>query len=479
MLRILGSTTRLCDGLTRREALRAGGLGLLGLTLADLDAGAAPGAASLRRFGQAKSCILLYLYGAPSQLETFDLKPEAPDDVRSQFRPIATSVPGVQICEHLPRTARVMHRATLIRSLTSPYNIHNVAYALSGVPTTDIPMELNPRDTRHWPCFGSVLDYLATRGGQHLRDLPTQVALPWKFSSRSEPFRRGGPFGGFLGTGYDPVWAEFHGQATKGDPFVGIAPKMRFQVSQPGAAEITLDRLDQRRSLLQQFDRARARLLDSEVARGFDRQQQMALRLVSSSKMGRALDVEREPHSLRERYGFTLFGQSVLAARRLIEAGVRLTTVFWDEFREANSAWDTHVRQETRLRDELCPGFDLAYSALLDDLEVRGLLDETLVVVLSEHGRTPKLNKTPGGGREHWGGAFSALLAGGGVRRGQVLGATDRIAAFPKDYPVSPKDVLATIYHLLGVDPATHLHDREGRPVGLVPGGKVIEPVLA
>jgi hypothetical protein len=479
MLRILGSATRLCDGLTRREALRAGGLGFLGLSLPHLLRPAQASAGSnLPGFGRAKSCILLYLYGAPSQLETFDLKPDAPADVRSQFRPIATSVPGVQICEHLPRTARVLDRATLVRSLTSPYNIHNVAYVLSGTPTTDIPMELNPRDTRHWPCFGSVLDYLSARDGK-ARAVPTQVALPWKFSSRSEPFRRGGPFGGFLGTGFDPVWAEYHGTFATGDPYRGVEADLRFQLSKPGAAEITLDRLHRRRSLLEQFDRARGRISEDAVARGFDRQQQLALQLVTSSRTARALDVEREPRALRERYGQTLFGQSALAARRLIEAGVRLATVFWDEFREANSAWDTHVRQESRLKDELCPGFDLAYSALIEDLEARGLLDETLVVVLSEHGRTPKLSKTPGGGREHWSGAFCALLAGGGVRRGSVLGATDRIAGFPKESPVSPKDVLATIYHLLGVDPETLLQDREGRPVPLAPGGRVLAGVLA
>jgi hypothetical protein len=476
MLRILGSAKRLCDGLTRREALCAGGLGALGLALPDLLAAAEAGTKPGRRFGQAKQCILLYLYGAPSQLETFDLKPDAPSDVRSQFKPIATAVPGVGICEHLPRTARVMDRVTLLRSLTSPYNIHNVAYALSGVPATDIPMELNPRDARHWPCFGSVLDYLAGQAGKK-RDVPGQVALPWKFSSRSEPFRRGGPFGGFLGAGYDPVWAEFHGKATQPDPYGGVEPNLRFQVSPPGTAGVTLDRLSRRRSLLEQFETAR-RAADAPEVRGFDRHRQMALGLLTSSKMGRALDVQREPRALRDRYGMTLFGQATLTARRLIEHGARLATVFWDEFKEANSAWDTHVRQETRLKDELLPGFDLAYSALVTDLEARGLLDETLVIVLSEHGRTPKLNKTPGGGREHWSGAFCALLAGGGVRKGQVIGATDRIAGYPREHPVSPKDVLATVYHLLGVGPDTHLHDREGKPVALVPGGQVLTAAI-
>lgn len=480
MLRILGSTTTLCDGLTRREALRAGSLGFLGLTLPHLltSSQAAHSARSVSGFGKAKSCILLYLYGAPSQLETFDLKPDAPSDVKSQFKPIATRLPGVHICEHLPRTAQLLDRVTLIRSLTSPYNIHNVAYALSGIPTTDIPMELNPRDSRHWPSFGSVLDYLATQSGQRRKDVPVQVALPWKFSSRSEPFRRGGPYGGFLGPGYDPVWVEFHGEATDGDPYRGIHPHGRFQLTPPGTTEITLDRLDRRRSLLSQFERQRSRLLEAASTQGFNRQQQLALQLVGSSAVGRALNLEREPRSRRERYGMTLFGQATLTARRLLEAGVRLTTVFWDEFREANSAWDTHVRQESRLKDELCPGFDLAFSALLEDLEARGLLEETLVVVLSEHGRTPKLNRTPGGGREHWSGAFCAVLAGAGIQRGQVIGSTDALAGFPREHPVSPKDILATIYHLLGVESQTHLHDREGRPVALVPNGNLLVSAL-
>ncbi len=370
-----------------------------------------------------------------------------------------------------------MHQATIIRSMSHPYNIHGAAYALTGTPTTDIPMELNPRDSRHWPFFGSVLDYLAGHAGKKSRDVPLSVGLPWKFSSHSEPFRRGGPYAGFLGSGYDPVWAEFHGKATQPDPYRGIESDGRFQIGQPGLPAITLDRLDRRRSLLSQLDRAQRRA-DTGGA-GFARHQQLALELMTSSTVARALDVEREPRKLRERYGMTLFGQATLAARRLIEHGVRLTTVFWDEYKDANTAWDTHVHQETRLRDELLPGFDLAFSALLCDLQARGLLDTTLVAVLTEHGRTPKLTKTPGGGREHWSGAYSVILAGGGIRRGHVLGATDRIAGFPKDSPVTPKDVLATMYHLMGVDPETHLHDREGRPVPLAPGGKVLTGVLS
>jgi hypothetical protein len=372
-----------------------------------------------------------------------------------------------------------MHLTTLIRSMTHPYNIHSAAYTLTGTPTTDIPMELNPRDARHWPFFGSVLDYLqARKTGRRRQDLPFSVGLPWKFSNYS-PFKRGGPYGGFLGSGYDPVWGDFADLPARGDPYRGIPAPGKFLLGRPDLPDLTLDRLNGRRSLLQQLDRQQRTLAAAPASRGFDRHQQLAFDLVTSSKVHRALDVKREPRSIRERYGPTLFGQSVLAARRLIEHGVKLVTVFWDEYQEANSAWDTHIHQYTRLKDELLPGFDQAYPALLTDLEARGMLDETLVACVSEHGRTPKLNNAVGGGREHWSSVYSGLFAGGGIRRGSVLGASDKIAGFPKDFPVSPKDVLCTIYHLLGVDPHTQIQGREGRPVALVPEGKVLTPILA
>lgn len=483
MLRILGSARRLCDGWTRREMLRAGGLSLYGLPWASLlhlqeTQAAAPPTRRPRGFGKAKACILLYLYGAPSQLETFDLKPEAPTDVRSQFKPIATSVPGLHICEHLPRTARLMHHTTLVRSLSHPYNIHSAAYTLTGIPKTDIPLELNPRDGRHWPFFGSVLEYLRGPQTAARRGLPGNVALPWRFSTRAEPFRRGGPYGGFLGAGYDPVWAEFEGEVPHTDPYRGITLQGGFQFGAPGTV-VDLDQLHRRRSLLQQLEARRPALAEA-AQRSYDRHQGQVFDLLASPRLRRALDLSAEPVALRERYGLTLFGQGALAARRLIEHGVPLVTVIWDEYQEANSAWDTHVRQYSRLKDELLPGFDRAYSALLTDLVDRGLLEETLVLCLSEHGRTPKLNREPGGGREHWSQAYCGLFAGGGIREGGVLGASDRLAAFPKEQPVSPKDVLCTIYHLLGVDPHhTHLTDREGRPVPLVPEGEVLTGLLA
>src|SRR5690242_2871066 len=213
MLKILGSTSQLCDGLSRRELLRAGGLSLLGLSTAGLLRNESLSAAesdAAGSFGRAKACILLYLYGAPSQLETYDPKLEAPVEIRGEFKAIDSAVPGLQVCEHLPNLARVLDRATVVRSMTHPYNIHSAAYALTGVPQVDIPMELNPYDSRHWPFIGSVLDYLERRDRPALvRDVPGNVGLPFQFSSRCAEFVRGGPYGGFLGQAYNPVWSEF------------------------------------------------------------------------------------------------------------------------------------------------------------------------------------------------------------------------------------------------------------------------------
>jgi hypothetical protein len=481
MLKILGSRKQVCTGVSRRDFLTAGSLGIGGLALAaGSPATAAAAPIRSRSFGKAKQCIVLYLYGAASQLETFDLKPDAPADTRGPFNPIETSVPGVRICEHLPRLAKEMHRVTVIRSMTHPYPIHCAAYALTGNPQCDIPMELNPRDQRHWPYIGSVVDYLDGRTGAARRDIPGNVCLPWRISSRSRPHKRAGTYGGFLGTGYDPVYTEFIGEWPKGDPYRGITPESYFQFT-PNAdrqPEITLDRLARRRSLLDQFDEQRRRLEGSSALTGYDQVQQKALSLVTSEKMREALDLSKEPAALRERYGMTLFGQGTLAARRLVERGVRFATVVWDEFNQSCiSGWDTHVQAVPRLTGELLPGLDMALSALLQDLSQRGMLDETLVLVLTEHGRPPKLNAA--GGRDHWSDVYSCLVAGGGMKRGVVVGASDQEAGQPAEHPVSPKDVLATAYHLLGIDPETQIVDALQRPLPLVADGRIDEALIA
>jgi hypothetical protein len=500
MLRILGSARRLCSGWTRREMLRAGGLGLLGISLADylrlrpLQAAPAPDRLA-KSFGRAKACILLYLYGAPSQLETFDMKPDAPVEIRGEFKPIRSRLPGLDVCELLPHAARVMDRVTLVRSLHHPYPLHGVAYALTGVPQIDVPMELNPRDPRHWPFLGSVVDYLHRRKEKKSRAVPDNIALPFPFSSRRVgEVARAGPYAAFLGAAYNPIWTEFHGRATRhvvktlqqqkldvAEPYVGIAPDGRFELATATElpADITLDRLDKRRSLVEQFDRARRQGRTTESARGFDHYREMAYNLIGSEKIRAALDLSREPRRLRETYGLTVFGQAALTARRLVEAGSRFVSVFWDEYGLAGSAWDTHWDHYPRMKQELMPGLDLALAGLIEDLDARGMLDDTLVLCLSEHGRTPKLQNVKGGGRDHWSRAYCGLLAGGGVARGRVVGKTDKIASDVVERPMSPKDILATVYHLLGIDPHTTLTDRTGRPMPLVSEGEVLADVLA
>jgi hypothetical protein len=481
--------------------LCAGGLSLLGISLPDyLRLSAAQPARGAGKgipgFGRAKACILLYLYGAPSQLETFDMKPDAPVEIRGELKPIRSRLPGLDVCELLPHAARVMDRVTVVRSLTHPYPLHGVAYALTGVPQIDVPMELNPRDPRHWPFIGSVVDYLQRNTRRtDLKSVPQNIALPFPFSTRRiGEVARAGPYAAFLGGAYNPVWTEFRGQATKhmlktlqeqklnvAEPYIGITPESRFELATATElpADITLDRLDTRRSLVEQFDRARRDLRSSDAGRGFDRYREMAYNLIGSEKVRTALDLSREHPRLRESYGMTLFGQAALAARRLIEAGSRFVSVFWDEYGLAGSAWDTHWDHFPRLKQELMPGFDRALAGLIDDLDMRGMLDETLVLCLSEHGRTPKLSNTKGGGRDHWSRAYCGLLAGAGVARGKVVGKTDKIAGDVIERPVSPKDILATVYHLLGIDLETTLRDRTGRPLPLVAGGTVITDVLA
>ncbi len=492
MIRVLGGPKRLCDGLTRRDLLQVTGAGLLGAGLAG---GASPAAAStgLPGFGKAKSCILLFLYGSHSQIETFDPKPDAPERIRGEFGSIPSSVPGLDVCEGLPNLATVMDRATVIRSVTHPYPVHGVAYATTGNPTIPLAMELSPRDPAHWPFIGSVVDHLDGRGARAVGErpeVPRNLQLPFAFSSRRiGEVARAGPYGGFLGQSFDPICTEFVGEGTRKtrktlasmtwddyELYRGITPESRFRLGGLGSGDVVVDRLDRRRSLLQQLEDVRRALPGGA---SLDRNRDMAYRLLRSPSFRRAFDLGEESPETREMYGMTLFGQATLTARRLVEAGGRFVTVFWDEFGLAASGWDTHWDHFPRMRDELLPGLDRTLSGLLLDLDRRGMLDETLVVLMSEHGRTPQIGSVPGGGRDHWSRCYSILMAGGGVARGNVVGKSDKIGGDVLDRPVSPKDVLATMYHLLGIDPAEVLQDRLGRPMALVPGAEVVPEVLA
>jgi hypothetical protein len=501
MLSILGSTRKLCGGISRRDLLRIGGLGLAGLTLPDLLAFQKQSAASEsprpRSFGKAKNVIVVHLYGSPSQLETFDPKPGAPVEIRGELNSIQSSLPGCDVCELFPNAAKVMDRCTVVRSMTHPYPLHGVAYALTGVPAIDVPMELSPRDSRHWPYFGSVVDYLEAKNppSDKPRAVPANMALPFRFSSRRVgEVPRAGPYAAFLGSEYDPVWTDFEGSATKGlkrtlkdlvfednDPFMGVSPDSHFVV--PSATslqpDVTLDRMNRRRSLLGQLEQVRADLASTSSGRQFDRYRRMTYELLESDQLRTALDSRKESAQTRALYGETLFGLSCLTARRLVEAGSRVVSVFWDEFGVAGSAWDTHFNHYPRMKQELCPGLDQGWYGLITDLDQRGLLDDTLVLLTSEHGRTPRIsNSVDGGGRDHWSRVYTNVLAGAGIVRGKVVGASDKHGGDVARRPMSPKDVLATMYHLLGIDHHLLVHDALGRPLPLVEG-TVATDVLA
>jgi hypothetical protein len=502
VLRILGSPKRLCTGLTRRDFLHLGALGLgLDMLSRPSPALAAPpnppsrpsSAGDTTSFGRARNVILLYLFGGPSHLETLDMKPDAPAEIRGELKPIRSTLKGCDVCEHLPHLARVMDRVTVLRSLNHPWNFHGMMWATTGIAEGSIPIEETQKHALHQPFLGSVFDHDRRRrfGPKPPGEPPDNIILPWPLSSRRPAALYARPHASFLGPEHDPLWAEFRGRATRSmlrmsfgpaqeihDPYLGITPDSRFEIAAEAQMpeDMTLDRLSQRRSLLEQFDAARRAFDTSPAARGLDQQRGRAWALVNSTKVRTALDLDRESDRLREQYGMTLFGQGCLQARRLVEAGCRFVTVVWDEFGQLNAGWDTHVDQANRLKQDLLPGLDRAFASLIEDLESRGLLEETLVCVMNEMGRTPKLE---GNGRGHWGRAYTNFFAGGGVARGRVVGKTDSIGAVPVERPVSAKDVLATIYHLVGIDAHAALTDRLNRPVPLVPYGELIREMLA
>lgn len=481
MLRVLNSSPTQSNRLRRRSLLRAGGLSLLGAPLLWTAAGGETSVATLPNFGRAKRCLVLYIYGAWSQLDTFDPKPEAPESIRGEFGTIDSKLPGVRVCEHLPRTANVLDRCTLVRSMSHPWAIHSASYTLTGNPDTE-RIEGRQRNPDQWPYIGGVIDYCASRGefGPQPRGVPVNVMLPWRQSLYARPNKRSGTFGGFLGTAFDPLWTEFRGEAPQGDPFREITPDGRLEFGSSDGTAITLDSLDRRRSLLTHFEQRTAELDRSASAAGYSKQRELALDFLARPQVIDALRLEREPMSLREDYGMTLFGQSCLSARRLLEANVKFVTVCWDEFGQTDESWDTHYDHHSRMREFLLPTFDKAFSALMLDLDRRELLDDTLVLCLSEHGRTPTFDITAAGapGRGHWSRAYCQLFAGAGVPRGQVVGSTNAIAGDVLDRPIDPKDILRTAYHLLGVDADRELIASPGRSVPLVAGGQVVRELL-
>jgi hypothetical protein len=406
-------------------------------------------------FGQAKSCILCFLFGAPAHQDIWDLKPQAPSEVRGEFQPIPSRAPGIWLSEHIPHVAAVADRLTIVRSVTHPDNTHTIAmhYMLTGVRHSQ--PQTNPRNqATDFPCFGAVLQYLYASQ----RALPAGISLNApanQVSANNHIFP--GFFAGLLGSSFDPLFISQDPSAADFEPF-------------PVAKGDEVERFERRRNLLAALD-SRGEAID-RVPPGLKTYYDQALDLVTSSAARRAFELHREPDEVRDRYGRSPFGQGLLLARRLVEAGVPLITVNWAR---DDAYWDTHADNFRLLKASLLPPFDRAFSALIEDLDQRGLLSETLVVCLGEFGRTPKINAAAG--RDHWAACNSVVLAGAGVARGRLVGASDRLAAYPAELPVAPEDLAATIYHALGVDPATELHDREQRPLRLS-HGRVLHEVF-
>lgn len=433
---------RRCDAVTRRDVLHVGGLTAFGLTLSDwLNLRAQGAESSLPR---ATSCILIWLDGGPSHLETFDPKPNAPTEVRGPFGPIATSVAGIQISEHLARTATQLDKIAIVRSMTSTLGEHNFAshYLLTGY---------KPTPALVYPGMPSVMTQLR---GNH-KTLPLNIAL-------QRPNAMAGP--GYLDQSTSPF-------VVQGDP-----SRPDFQVQDLSSAGIlSKQRLQRRQSMRRAVDQLAKGMEASELPANDSFEQ--AYRLLASTRARDAFDLTKETPDTRGRYGRHQLGQSCLMARRLIEAGAGFVTV-------TDRGWDTHEELDLRLRQGYTggsvgkiPKLDVAYSALIEDLHQRGLLESTLVMVMGEFGRTPKLN--PRGGRDHWPRAFSVALAGGGVRGGQVIGSSDAHGERPTDRPVTPSDLARTVYHLLGISGEHELHTGDGRPVQINRDGSVIDELIA
>lgn len=463
-------------GLVRRELLRVGSAGLLGVSLpALLAAESLKNTKTEKKFvsqKKARNLILMFLEGGPAHQDTWDMKPNAPEQIRGEFKPVMTSLPGQLFCEHLPRLARVAHHFSYIRSVHHSVNDHNAgAYqALTGrYPVENGRLITRPGPT-DFPAIGSVLALLRPSGLDH----PDFVQMP-DWMSNNGSFLPG-EFAGFLGSKYDPFLA--------GDP-----SRPDYQV--PGLtlpSGLEFDRVSDRLRLLNQLDTT-LDAVSPEMDR-LDDQQKSAFAMIASQGARRAFDIGAEPQSVRERYGLDLknprtkearqfgglphLGQSLLLARRLIEAGVRVVTVCTGA--RFDQAWDTHRQHFPLLKQSILPMFDQSFSALIEDLHSRGLLDETLVVAMGEFGRTPRVGQitssagADAGGRDHWPPCYTVLMAGGGVPAGAWYGSSDRFAAYPAENPVTPQDIAATIYHMMGLDPSDELRDNQERPFPLSTG---------
>jgi len=461
---------------SRRPFLVASGLGFAGLQFGAPRSAAS--ATATTNGGRAKSTILFFLCGGSSHIDMWDLKPQAPLEYRGEFHPIATSAPGLHISEHLPLTAQQGHHLAIVRSVDGAVNTndHHAGYYHNLTGHRPDPSFISLGNNRtpfpdDWPYMGCVV---ASRRPPH-PSLTNAITLPFKPSTA--PYTRPGQFAARLGVEFDPLYVDGNVK----EPLKFQAPSLVLD------AAVNTGRLTHRRDLLESVDAARRDFDTVADARQWSKQQDRALSLLMASATTEALDVSRESPELRARYGETINGMSLLAARRLVEAGVPFVTVFWLEREgqvpercKSGGGWDTHGSNFACLRENLLPEFDRGYSALLGDLHDRGLLDETLVLVTSEMGRTPKIGDprsggVSGAGRDHWTHCLSVVMAGGGLRGGQAHGTTDKYAEYPADNPVTPADIAKTVYHAMGVHDL-EARDRDGRVFNLLAEG---EPIVS
>jgi hypothetical protein len=449
------------DRLSRRSWLRIGGLGWLGLSLPSL----LRGESKTEVKSVAKSCVLFLLHGGPSQLDIWDMKPLAPAEVRGEFNPIATRVPGIQITEYLPRLASLSHRFTIVRSMTHTAVNHNTAtyWVTTGHPPLRDLIAFSPSEN-DFPHLGAQIA-LRKAGANNS---PAAVSLPDPVSDG--PYTTPGQNGGFLGAAYapfaiygDPNDDQFGVDGLR-SPSLGVGPEQES------------DRLSGRRVLLRTINEQLSRLSDDPHIGQMDNYQQRAFNLLTSEATRRAFNIGAETSRLRERYGRHKYGQSLLLARRLVEAGVRLVTVYWGgRVNNPVPHWDTHFNNNRRLKEELLPPFDQCFSAFLEDLDARGLLATTLVVCMGEFGRTPRFGQFTGNGvdatgRDHWPHCYSVIVSGGTATGGRVLGRSDSFAAYPAADPYSPQDLAASVLNALGINPEDKVLDGFGQSVSLCPG---------
>ncbi len=477
MLHLNGSPHAACDGLTRRRILEAGGAGLLGLSLPRLLQAETIHSPATPR---AKSVIFVFLFGGPSQLETFDMKPDAPSGIRGPFQHIDSRTPGLHVCEHLPNLARVSDKFCVVRTMSHTYNDHSgAAHYLQTGKRWHVPIgggfSSTPLD---WPSMGSIVEYHAQHEQNGLdRPLPAAMVVPNRLGriEQQGQYRRPGQYGGWLGHRYDPLSTMVDRRDESDNPYWRDCTDAELTYLPEGLSttgvSIDVDRRRDRSSLLNQFDAARNSLESADP--DFDLYRRRALALTTSPATRNALDIRREPPHLRDRYGRHLLGQSLLMARRLVESGVRFVTVHYEAC--DGYSWDSHLNSDD-VRKHLLPTLDQGLASLLEDLSARGLLDETLVVALGEMGRTPQ--PTGNWGRGHWSTLFPALLAGAGIRGGTWHGTSDKNAAYALDTPITPEDLAATIYQALGIDPTLRLNDPQGRPVTLVEGGRAVDALF-